>query len=82
MSSGRGVTATAPTQLELTTLTVLFTLRDVIGAGDKVVVIMRPPTDGDEPAPAVADVAIFRSGKVTEIVHYSNPDDALAAAGA
>jgi ketosteroid isomerase-like protein len=55
-------------------------LVDVVGAGDKVVVIMRPPSDGDEPAPPVANVTTFREGKVVEIVHYPNVDDALAAA--
>ena len=59
-----------------------FELVDLIGAGDKVVVIMRPPPDGDEPAPAVANLATFRDGKVIEMVHYPNADDALAAAGA
>jgi ketosteroid isomerase-like protein len=59
-----------------------FELVDVVGAGDKVVVIMRPPSGGDEPAPAVANLATFRDGKVIEMVHYPNPDDALAAAGA
>jgi ketosteroid isomerase-like protein len=55
---------------------------NVVGAGDKVVVIMRPPSEGDEPAPAVANLTTFRDGKVVEIVHYPNPDDALAAARA
>jgi ketosteroid isomerase-like protein len=58
-----------------------FELVDVIGAGDKVVVIMRPPS-GDERAPAVANLTTFRDGKVIEMVHYPNPDEALAAAGA
>ena len=59
-----------------------FELVNVVGAGDKVVVIMRPPSEGDEPAPAVANLTTFRDGKVVEIVHYPNPDDALAAARA
>jgi ketosteroid isomerase-like protein len=59
-----------------------FELVDVVGAGDKVVVIMRPPSHGDEPATAVANLTTFRDGKVIEIVHYPNADDALAAAGA
>ena len=59
-----------------------FELVDVIGAGEKVVVIMRPPPQGDEPASTVANLATFRDGKVIEMVHYPNADDALAAAGA
>ena len=59
-----------------------FELVDVVGAGDKVVVIMRPPSDGDEPAAAVANLTTFRDGKVIEIVHYPDADEALAAAGA
>ena len=58
-----------------------FELVDVVGAGDKVVVIMRPPSDGGEPASPVANLATFRNGKVVEIVHYPNLDHALAAAG-
>jgi ketosteroid isomerase-like protein len=59
-----------------------FELVDVVGASDKVVVIMRLPSDGDEPATAVANLTTFRDGKVIEMVHYPNADDALAAAGA
>jgi ketosteroid isomerase-like protein len=54
----------------------------VVDAGDEVVVIMRPPSAGDEPATAVANLTTFRDGKVIEMVHYPNPGDALAAAGA
>jgi ketosteroid isomerase-like protein len=57
-------------------------LVDVVGAGDKVAVVMRPPSRGGEPAPVVANLATFRNGKVVEMVHYPNPDDALAAARA
>ena len=59
-----------------------FELVDVVAAGDKVVVIIRPPSDGDQPAPTVANVATFRNGKVIELVHYPSSDDALAAAHA
>jgi len=60
-----------------------FELVEVIGAGDKVVVIIRPPADDDdEPADPVANLTTFRDGKVIEMVHYADPDDALAAAGA
>jgi ketosteroid isomerase-like protein len=57
-------------------------LVDVIGAGDKVVVILRPSVAGGEPARAVANLTTFRDGKVVEMVHYLAVEDALAAAGA
>jgi ketosteroid isomerase-like protein len=56
-------------------------LVDVIGAGDKVVVIMRPAPDETGPAATAANVTTFRDGKVVEMVHYPDPRDALAAAG-
>jgi len=56
-------------------------LVDVIGAGDKVVVILRPLSPGAEAAAAVANLTTVRDGKVIEMVHYPNPEDALAAAG-
>jgi ketosteroid isomerase-like protein len=56
-------------------------LVDVIDAGDKVVVIMRPPSEDGEQAPLSANLTTFRDGKAIEMVHYPNPDDALAAAG-
>jgi ketosteroid isomerase-like protein len=56
-------------------------LVDVVGAGNKVVVIMRPPPEGSKPRILVANLTTFQSGKVIEMVHYPNPDDALAAAG-
>ena len=59
-----------------------FELVDVVGAGDQVVVIIRPPSSDDVPARPVASLATFRGGKVVELVHYPSPDDALAAAGA
>ncbi len=43
---------------------------------------MRPPFEGNEPAPPVANLTTFRDGKVIEMVRYPNPEDALAAAGA
>jgi ketosteroid isomerase-like protein len=56
-------------------------LVDVIDAGEKVVVIMRPrPQGGETPAPLVANVSTFRAGKVIEMVHYDNAEDAIAAA--
>src|SRR4051812_803808 len=59
-----------------------FELVDVVGAGEQVVVIMRPRADGGEPTAPVAHLTTFRDGKVIQIVHYPNADDALAAAGA
>jgi ketosteroid isomerase-like protein len=56
-------------------------LVDVIDAGDRVVVIMRPRSEEDEPATPAANLTTFRNGKVVEMVHYPNPADALAAAG-
>jgi hypothetical protein len=56
-------------------------LIDVIDAGDKVVVIMRPPSGEGEPAALSANLTTFNGGKVIEMVHYANPEDALAAAG-
>jgi ketosteroid isomerase-like protein len=56
-------------------------LVDVIDAGEKVVVIMRPSPESDEPAALAANVTSFRAGKVVEMVHYPDAKDALAAAG-
>src|SRR5262249_39300224 len=52
-------------------------LVDVVGAGDKVVVLLQRPGDSEP----VANVTTFKNGKVVEIVHYPDPADALAAAG-
>jgi ketosteroid isomerase-like protein len=56
-------------------------LVDVVGAGDKVVVIIRPPDEDGEQGALSANLTTFRDGKAIEMVHYPNPDDALAAAG-
>lgn len=53
------------------------TLVDVIGAGDQVVVIVRP-APGE---PCIANLTTFREGKAVEMVHYVDPDDALASLG-
>jgi ketosteroid isomerase-like protein len=53
---------------------------EMLDAGDKVVVIMRRTGDDGEPE-LVANLTTFRDGKVVEMVHYPNPDDARAAAG-
>jgi ketosteroid isomerase-like protein len=55
-------------------------LVDVVDAGDKVVVIMRPASDPEKPAAPVANLTTFRDGKVVEMVHYPNPEDAISAA--
>jgi ketosteroid isomerase-like protein len=55
-------------------------LVDVIDAGDKVVVIMRPASTSGGPVTTVANLTTFRDGKVVEMVHYPNPADAIAAA--
>lgn len=56
-------------------------LVDVVDAGEKVVVIMRPGSAEGEPTALVANLTTFRAGKVVEMVHYPDPQDALAAAG-
>jgi len=55
-------------------------LVDVIDAGDRVIVLMRRIGEDGEPE-LVANLTTFRDGKVTEMVHYPDPDDARAAAG-
>lgn len=56
-------------------------LVDVLDAGDQVVVIMRPESEDGEEAALSANVTTFRDGKAVEMVHFPNPEDALAAAG-
>jgi ketosteroid isomerase-like protein len=56
-------------------------LIELVDAGDKVVVILRPRSLGGEPHDPVANLTTFRDGRVVEMVHYPNPADALAAAG-
>jgi ketosteroid isomerase-like protein len=52
-------------------------LVDVIGVGDQVVAVMRPPG-----ADALrANLTTFRDGKVVEMVAFESPEAALAAAG-
>jgi hypothetical protein len=48
-------------------------LVDVIGAGDQVVVIVRPVAEGGGPADPIANPTTFRGGKAIEIVHYRTP---------
>lgn len=52
-------------------------LVEVIGAGERVVVVIRPARD----AQLRANLTTFRNGKVVEMVAYASPEDALAAAG-
>ncbi len=52
-------------------------LVDVVGAGDKVVVITSRES-GDGERERGANLTTFRDGKVIEMVHYADPDDALA----
>jgi ketosteroid isomerase-like protein len=56
-------------------------LVDVVDAGDKVVVIMRPAPQGDNQPQLSANVSTFRDGKVIEMIHYPDPKEARAAAG-
>jgi ketosteroid isomerase-like protein len=50
-------------------------LVDIVGAGDKVAVITRSV---EEPGQVRANLSTFRAGKVIEMVHYPNADDALS----
>ena len=54
---------------------------DIVDAGDKVVVIMRPPSETGEVVALSANLTTFRDGRAIEMVHYPVPADALAAAG-
>jgi ketosteroid isomerase-like protein len=57
-------------------------LVDVIGAGDQVVVVMRPPRDPEAADPELrGNLATFRDGRVVRMVAYETPEAALAAAG-
>ncbi len=56
-------------------------LIDVRGAGEKVVVIIRPPSEDGEQAPPIANLTTFRDGRAVEMVHYPDPEDGLVAAG-
>jgi len=55
-------------------------LIEMVDAGDKVVVIMRRIGEDGEPE-LVANITTFRDGKVIEMVHYADPEEARAAAG-
>lgn len=55
-------------------------LVDLLDAGDKIVAIMRRTGEDGQPE-LVANLTTFRDGKVIEMVHYPDPDEARAAAG-
>ena len=55
---------------------------DVVEAGDRVVVIMRPTARAPNSRSLVANLTTFRDGRAVEMVHYPDPADALAALGA
>lgn len=57
-------------------------LVDVVGVGDNVVVILRPPPAGDGPSALSANLSRFRDGKVVEMIHFDDPDAALSTARA
>jgi ketosteroid isomerase-like protein len=59
----------------------LAELVELVDAGEKVVVIVRPQSASAGEAALSANVTTFRDGKVVEMVHYDDPSDALAAAG-
>lgn len=52
-------------------------LVEIVDAGERVVLIMRPPHDTE----LRANLTTFRDGLVVEMVHFDDPRDALAAAG-
>lgn len=56
-------------------------LVDVRGAGDQVVLVLKPPSGEGGGSALTANVTTFRDGKVVEMVHYDRAADALAALG-
>jgi ketosteroid isomerase-like protein len=56
-------------------------LVEVIDAGEKVIVVMRPASPSGKLARLRANLSTFKDGKVIEMVAYETPEDALAAAG-
>ena len=55
-------------------------LVDVLGFGDKVVVILRPSAAPGTSGQLVANLSTFRNGQVIEMVAYPDPEAAIAAA--
>jgi ketosteroid isomerase-like protein len=57
-------------------------LVDVVEAGDRVVVVLQPHPSDEDPQPRrSANLATFRAGRVVEMVHYDDADQALLALG-
>ena len=57
-------------------------LVDVVEAGERVVVILRPAGPGADGEPGLtANLTTFREGRAVEMIHYPNATDALAAIG-
>lgn len=56
-------------------------LLDVLDAGDRVVVILQPPTVDGRASPPRAQITTFRDGKVVEMQGYPSIEAALHAAG-
>jgi ketosteroid isomerase-like protein len=56
-------------------------LVEVIDAGDRIVVVLQPPSSGSTTPPLRANLTTFRDGKVVEMVAYESPGAGLAAAG-
>ena len=53
-----------------------FRLVDAVGAGDRVAVVIEVPSESNL---TVANLLTFRDGRVVEMVHYADADEALAA---
>ena len=56
-------------------------LVEIVGAGDRVVVIMRAASSSGGPAALSANLTTFRDGKAIEMVYFPDSADALVAAG-
>jgi ketosteroid isomerase-like protein len=56
-------------------------LVDVVDAGDNVVVVTRRGGAEGDPGQLSANLTTFRDGRVVEMVHYADADEAIAAAG-
>ncbi len=55
-------------------------LVDVIDCGERVVVVLQPPSPAGTETPLRANLTTFRDGKVVEMVAFESPESALAAA--
>lgn len=54
---------------------------DIVPAGDRVMVVLQPPTEHGRLPPLRANLTTVVDGRVTEMVAYESPEAALAAAG-